>query len=339
MSCGILALATPPAAAAETDLRGQIDQVTTALRGPDTQLVVGPPGPGPGYWAGGPSVVADRGQVVLAYRLRRPLGLGRGYANIVAVSADGVAFRTVAAIPVDLFGAASLERPALVRRPDGGWRLYVSCSTPGSKHWWVEALDTLPGQGPHALPGGRRTVVLPGDETSAWKDVVVTPPAARTDSTDAAAALWQMWACRHPLDGGDDQADRMQTWYATSHDGLAWQLHGPALRPTPGSWDARGTRATSVLQVDGTWLVSYDGRASAAENWYERTGFALGSAGRLVATAGPVQRAGRTLRYLTVASLPGGRRWYAECDRPDGANELRTVWVPTPHQTGRPDVT
>ncbi|WP_289032471.1 hypothetical protein, partial [uncultured Arsenicicoccus sp.] len=32
------------------------------------------------------------------------------------------------------FGAASLERPALVRLDDG-WRLYFSCATPGSKHW------------------------------------------------------------------------------------------------------------------------------------------------------------------------------------------------------------
>ena len=29
----------------------------------------------------------------------------------------------------------------LLPLPGGGWRLYVSCATPGSKHWWIEALD------------------------------------------------------------------------------------------------------------------------------------------------------------------------------------------------------
>src|SRR6476469_3049264 len=104
--------------------------------------VVDPPGDGPGHWAGAPSAVLHEGVVWLAYRLRRPVGRGRGYANVVARSTDGVHFETVATVLASTFDSASLERPALIRRPDGGWRLYVSCSTPGSKHWWVEAVDS-----------------------------------------------------------------------------------------------------------------------------------------------------------------------------------------------------
>ena len=60
---------------------------------------------------------------------------------VVARSDDGVSFETVCEIHRDLFGADSFERPVLVPRPAGGWRLYVSCATPGSKHWWIEAID------------------------------------------------------------------------------------------------------------------------------------------------------------------------------------------------------
>ena len=40
----------------------------------------------------------------------------------------------------------------LVPLPGGGWRLYLSCATPGSKHWWV---DSLTADTPEELPAGR----------------------------------------------------------------------------------------------------------------------------------------------------------------------------------------
>jgi hypothetical protein len=190
-----------------------------ALDSPEATTVIAPPGAGQGYWAGGPSAVCGEGVIWLAYRLRRPVHLGRGYANVVARSIDGLTFETVATVTSAQFDCASLERPALVRRPDGGWRLYVSCSTPASKHWWLEAVDA---DIPEGLASGARARVLPGDDSEAWKDVVVR---AGDDG-------WQMWACRHPLDGGDDEADRMSTWYATSPDGLSWAMRAEALSPS-----------------------------------------------------------------------------------------------------------
>lgn len=296
-----------------------IDRITRALTSGPSAVVIEPPGSGDGYWAGGPSVVYDEGVYHLAYRLRRPVDRGRGYANVVARSTDGREFETVSTVLATSFDSASLERPALIRRPDGGWRLYVSCSTPGSKHWWVEALDTPAGAGPEGLADGTRTVVLPGNAETAWKDVVVT-----RDGPD-----WRMWACRHLLDHGADEADRMQTWFATSADGLNWTLQRPALLPTPKSWDQRGARVTSAWEWRGTWLATYDGRASAAQNWYERTGVAVGATpDDFVAIAGPIERDGRTLRYVTVAQLPEGLRLYYEAERSDGANDLRSTFVP-----------
>jgi hypothetical protein len=284
-----------------------------------TDVVVAAPGAGEGFWAGGPSVVLDGADIWLAYRLRRPVDRGRGYANVVARSSDGVSFRTVATVTSAQFDCASLERPALVRRPDGGWRLYVSCSTANSKHWWVEAVDA---DDVASLPSGRRTVVLPGDANEAWKDVVV-----RVDG-DA----WQMWACRHPLDGGDDAADRMTSWYATSPDGLSWTMQSEALVPVADTWDARGTRIASVVAEDGRWWAVYDGRRSAEENWRERTGLAVGDRpDRFTAVEGPVPaEAGRALRYASVVRVEGGLRLYYEATGFDGSHDLRTVYVPRP---------
>lgn len=119
----------------------------------------------------------------------------------------------------------------------------------------------------------------------------------------------------------------MTTAYATSDDGLAWNWHGTALAPRPGTWDARGARVTAVLP-DGR--AAYDGRASKEENWSERTGLArsTGEAGRLAAEGdGPVSSA----RYLDVLPLPdGGYRLYYEAPLPDESHELRTELIAPP---------
>ena len=85
---------------------------------PDHGVVAAePPGAGPGYWVGAPSAVAGDGEVFLAYRLRRPVGQGRGYAVAVARSADGERFETLLTIGKEELDTESLERPKLVRTP------------------------------------------------------------------------------------------------------------------------------------------------------------------------------------------------------------------------------
>jgi hypothetical protein len=294
-----------------------MDQLLTPLPSlDDPQVVVAAPGPGPGNWSGAASAVLVDGVTYLTYRVRRPLPDGRGIATVVARSHDGVVFEPVCEVFRDEFGAESFERPVVVQRPDGGWRLYLSCATPDSKHWWVEALDA---DEPEDLPSGRRTVVLPGSADVAVKDPVIT----LTDGQ------WEMWLCEHPLtDPGDE--DRMTTAYLTSSDGLAWTRHGTVLEPTPGTWDARGARVTTVLSHDPL-VVLYDGRPTAEDNWHEITSVARGDAtGHLHADPdAPVLRSNDSdgaLRYATAVQHPdGSTRFYFELARPDGAHDLVTT--------------
>jgi len=284
-------------------------------------VVVAAPGDGPGYWAGGPSAALDGdGTIWLAYRLRRPLGVGRGYANVIARSEDGVSFETVAVLDREEFDCDSLERPALVELPDGTWRIYVSCATPGTDHWRVDVIDA---RHPSAFEASAARTVLAGDPASvAVKDPVVK-------HLDGA---WHLWLCCHPLDR-PDATDRMSTVYGTSADGLAWEMQGTALQGTPGRWDQRGARVADVLRRDGRWLAYYDGRASQEENAEERTGIAVGTGPGHLVPDGEVIGTGPdgtwSLRYASCLELAdGGLRLYYETKRLDGAHDLRTEYVP-----------
>jgi hypothetical protein len=272
-------------------------------------VAVPAPGTGTGSWAGAPCAVLDEdGSFVVAYRVRNPQR--RGDATIVARSADGERLSTVVTLDQERFGAQSLERPALLRTETGRWRMYVCCATPESKHWWIGALeaDELEGLGAAEL----RTVFA-GDARTGVKDPLVR----RVDGR------WEAWICCHPLDVAGAE-DRMSTGYATSEDGLDWQWHGTVLAGRPGLWDARGARLTTILP-DGR--AAYDGRASAEENWFERTGLA-----RLTGEGGQLEHSGDApvadVRYLEVVPLSGGSyRIYYEARLPDESHELRTELI------------
>jgi hypothetical protein len=125
----------------------------------------------------------------------------------------------------------------------------------------------------------------------------------------------------------------MTTEHATSPDGIEWTWRGTALAGTAGTWDARGVRVSTVV-LDGsrTWAL-YDGRATEAENWEERTGLAVAAEGRFTAVGdAPLLQSPHPpsgLRYCDVVALPdGGARWFYEATRADGAHELRTVVLP-----------
>jgi hypothetical protein len=277
-------------------------------------IVVPAPGAGIGAWAGSPSVFLADGEIFLAYRMRT--ARDRGYAIEVARSADGVRFEPIITIGKDEMRAESLERPALCVGPDGSWRLYLSCATPGTKHWRVEIIEAA---APDAFDPRTSRVLLPGDGAYAVKD----PFILRHDGS------WHLWASVHPL-AEADHTDRMTTEYATSPDGLNWTWHGTALAPRPGEWDARGARVASVRAEAGGFTAFYDGRATAEQNCEERTGLAFGMLPGALSALGdaPVAESfapGRGLRYLTSVALGDGReRIYYELTNASGSHDLVT---------------
>jgi hypothetical protein len=276
----------------------------------DAVVAAAAPGAGPGFWAGAPSAVLDDdGSFVVAYRIRA--GHDGHDANAVARSVDGERLVTVATLDHAHFGASMVERPALVRLEDGRWRMYVSCATPNSKHWWIGAVDAAD---PEGFGAADVRAVFTGDADTGVKDPVIRRTGDR----------WQAWICCHLLDLPGEE-DRMVTGYATSADGLDWDWHGTVLGGRPGLWDARGARVTAVLP-DGR--AAYDGRASAEENWFERTGL-----GHVDPASSRIEHAGglpvADVRYLEVVGLSdGASRIYYEARLADETHELRTEHVP-----------
>lgn len=266
------------------------------------EVAAAAPGSGPGNWAGAPSAAfAPDGSIVLAYRVRTP-GT-RGASVVIATSDDGSRFMPVAALDKEAFGAESLERPAIVRL-DAGWRLFVSCATPGTKHWRIDALDATD---PARLGDAATRTVFPGDTHLGMKDPVVR----------RFGGGWHAWICCHPLDDRDAE-DRMTTAYATSGDGLSWRWHGDVLAGRAGKWDARGARVTSVL-ADGR--ASYDGRATKEENFRERTGVALPGGSGMLEAQGDAPIA--DVRYLDLLAGPsGGLIAFYERPNVDGSHDL-----------------
>jgi hypothetical protein len=291
-----------------TSISFDLNRALTGIGNRPYTVAVPAPGAGPHQWAGAPSAALDvDGSVVLAYRVR-----GGGDRNVIARSPDGEHFTTVAEFPAQRFGADMVERPALVRTADGRWRMYVCYSVPSLSRWWIGVLEAADLDG---LASAALVPVFMGDERTTVKDPVVQRDGDR----------WRAWICCHPLDDPDAQ-DRMSTAYATSADGLSWNWQGSALSGRPGEWDARGARLTCVLP-DGR--ACYDGRATAGENWFERTGVAAlvdgAAAGTLAAVPGS---AVVDVRYLEVLPLPdGGTRIYYEARLPDESHELRTELI------------
>ncbi len=282
------------------------------------ETIATPADRGPGNWVGAASVLVLDGVHHLAYRNRRPVDDGRG-GDVIVARLGGDGSRTeLCRIDKASMDAELLERPALVVDGAGRWRLYLSCATAGTRHWRVEMLEA---SAPDAFMTASRRVVMPGDAHVGVKDPVII-----CDERG-----WRAWLCCHPLDD-PDATDRMWTEFATSADGIDWTVHGPALQPTPGRWDQRGTRVTAIIERGDEVVAFYDGRATAAENWEERTGIATGRPDHLeVVGDAPVAQAPEpypALRYAAVVEDGDRTAVYYEIGCEDGSHELRREWFP-----------
>lgn len=108
------------------------------------KTVIQPEGKGYGYWVGGHSVVYDPDgkKFYLYYRIRSPLGKGRGAKCRIAESTDGIKFTDIWEATKEELDAESIEVGSLIRDPaSGNWRLYISYEIRGGL-WRVDLVES-----------------------------------------------------------------------------------------------------------------------------------------------------------------------------------------------------
>jgi len=301
------------------------------------QTILEPLGSGPGYWVGAPSVIYDEESkyFYLYYRLRRPRGEepDRGYECQIARSKDGRNFSPIWRAEKRQFQSLSVERAALMKTPNGTYRLYISFVDTADGKWKIDCMEA---SSPDKFRPEERFAALDPDKLglAGVKDPYIWPHAGKYYFFVSYAPLPPKPAPSAEADlhrTGDVFATGLtssNTGLATSEDGLKFTYEGDVLSPGAG-WDAGAARLTSILPIPPVYLAFYDGAISVEENYEEKTGAALTYDMRnfqRLSTEGPALTspdASKSLRYMATVSAPEATYFYYECARPDGSHELR----------------
>ena len=303
----------------------------TWLHATEEIIVRRSPGSSPGYWAGAPSAYFDActGTFYLYYRLRRPVGQGRGYEARLAVSQDGLVFDDIWAVRSEELRSPSIERGWLVQHA-GVWRLFVSYVNGATNQWQIDRIEASTVTDLSAA--NRQTVLSP---TTAPAHAVKDPVLLQV------GPLWYMYVSYAPLDLLRDSTaaelhgtgDVFTTGSVRSHTGLAvstdgrdfvWQ--GEVLSSSEAGWDSLMSRVTGLLPFGDIHLTFYDGAADVRENYEERGGLAVTAdfhTFHKLRFAEPVWRSAfGSARYFCPLATPLGTYVYYEAASPDGSHQL-----------------
>ena len=302
-------------------------------------VVVEPDRPERDYWVGAPSVVYDepRERFVMAYRVRHPIGRGRGIACRIAESSDGTRFETVATISHEDLHTASIERSALQRTPEGTWRLYCSYVDPADRRWRIDVLDA---KTPSRFRADQRQAALTAQEFNleGVKDPFVFMLGPVT-------YIMVNFIARPDYPITDDEMHGTENAFATgrmrSHTGLAYSVDGVhftwsgTLLSAGDGWDYLLARGSTIIPRDGVFWMLFDGRAHSRETYQDRAGLAMSFDLKhftKVDAAAPrlwSQRGSGSLRYIDAVPVGRTLHYFYEYARDDGAHELRHSVVET----------
>lgn len=296
--------------------------------------VIEPLGEGIGHWVGALSALYDEdsGSFYLYYRVRRPIGQGRGYQCNIARSTDGVNFSTVWTATKEQFDTESFEGGSLTKTPDGKFRLYLSYLDAADRRWKIALLET---DQPESFNPADRQVVLRGEDidSEGVKDPYIAQIGGRY-------YLFVNYAPRSRIrpEATEDELHGTGNVFATtaggsgglavSDDGVRFEWKGDVVSPGR-HWDRLLTRIDTMLYTPPYYTLLYSGRGSIEETYEDRTGLAvsldLETFHKLTEECPWAVSPHGTgaLRYADAVVVGQETFLYYECARADNSHEIR----------------
>jgi hypothetical protein len=300
------------------------------------QIIREPVGRENGYWAGAPSAyyAADEKAWYLTYRIRRPRGVApdRGGEARIARSTDLTKWEDVWFVTKDKFDSASIERCALRKGADGQWRYFVSYVDPADGRWCISVLkggevsklDAAKATpvfkaAPLGLEGIKDPWIFAEDRAFYMFVSIALPTAQTTGESHSTLDIYNTGECVSA------------TGLAASRDLEHWEWQGVIFKPGAAGWDRYCRRINSVVPMQGQYLAFYDGSASHAENYEEKTGLAVSADLRRWTSLTPngpkftSPHTSTSLRYVDAQINGTDAFLFYEFARADGAHDLRML--------------
>lgn len=235
-----------------------------------------------GYWAGAPGAfyAADERAWYLTYRIRRPRGVApdRGGEARIARSTDLQSWEDIWSVTKDKYGSASIERSTIIKGANGQWRYFTSYVDPDDGRWCVSCLVSKdirklnPAQAQPVFKAASMDVegikdpwILAYDGAFYMFLSIALPTSGTTEKSHSTLDIYNTGECVSA------------TGLAISRDLENWQWQGPIFKPGKSGWDRYCRRINSVAPYEDKFLAFYDGSASHAENYEEKTGLAVSS--------------------------------------------------------------
>ena len=298
-----------------------------------------PVGKQPGYWAGAPGAffAGPNDGWYLTYRIRRPRGVepDRGGESRIAHSKDLKNWKDVWSVTKDRLNSASIERCALRRGPDGLWHHFISYVDPADGRWCLSVMKardvaslSLATLQPVfkakalGLEGVKDPWLFEENGTFHMLLSVALPTAATNERSHDTLDIYNTGECVSA------------TALASSRDLSQWDWKGVIFAPEKPGWEQYCRRINSIIPHDGKYFGFYDGSASSAENYEEKTGLAVSTdlkRWQSLTTSGPLvtsPHGSGSLRYVDAQVVQDKAHLFYEFARPDGAHDLRLVTLP-----------
>lgn len=293
-----------------------------------------PEGEGYGHWVGGMGAVYDPAdeRFYMYYRIRSPLGRGRGKKCRIAQSEDGMDFTPIWEAEADDFRAQSVEVGSLIQDPETEeWRLYISYEDSHLRTWRVDLLEAEEIE--ELDPFHHRTVLQPSDY---GLDMIKDP------RVYIIGGLYHAFVCvpaRKRWEEGEGGERRPvgqdATALATSPDGKYWKELKYVFEPGRGSQGDRGlfrARINSIVYLPPVFVGFIDTGETFYDNYEEACGLAIShdlENWRRVTTNGPwIESPHGNIRYINALRVEDEIYYYYEYTRKDGSHELRASREP-----------